>query len=158
MQRVKRNEVRSFKSTNVSPFNPDYRYPTRARAVQEIEARAKLQGYDPRVYVAIGPNEEGKYASCPAHLASRFGGETPSRHFVKGERVFDLTVPPRQGTLVVAGPEVCEVRWDNITATINMPNYYIDRAKAKRVERRVYHEPVESTQPVRRIRPITSKR
>lgn len=106
-----------------SPIEPHYDYDTQGRAESAMKMRAKHSGMEPDVFSV--KERGGKFGIVPAHL-------DPDRKpgtFKKGDTVRDRTILQNVGTVINAGPEVCEVKFQ--IGTRNIPNYYLLHADDK---------------------------
>jgi hypothetical protein len=102
-------------------------FDSKEAAQQAADNRLKDNRMDPRCFVIVGPDEVGRWNFVPRHLAHAFGIEIELPVLKDKQRVRDLTKPDRQGIILKAGPEVCEVKWDE-GRTENENIAYLDAA------------------------------
>lgn len=116
-------------------YHPNFCFSSRTQAERDLSYRVRTKFMDPRVHVIV--EEAGKFALVPRHAAHEFGIKIEVESFANRDRVFWIVQTTRHGTITKAGPEVCEVKWDDGRVS-NEANYYIGKlakpAKRERVK------------------------
>lgn len=109
---TRRAEARKEVEKSSSGFVPDYRYSSEAAARASAEGRVKINGIDPAVFLC--KEKDGKWALIPRNLAQEFGlPKYIAPEFVNGERVESVAPIGKFGRVMKAGPEVCEIKWED---------------------------------------------
>lgn len=96
-----------FTRDSQTKCEPYFKYGSREMAERAILLLTKDLGMRKEALHVI--EENGRFAIAPAHHKRKDG---PIPTFKTGTTVFDITIPNSRATVIKAGPEVSEVRYD----------------------------------------------